>query len=327
MNEEEQEHGACSHSARRVGPRWRLCVHGVALVLVVAGLALAFLSGERLERKIPLEGSSPCLFLSEALGGYLRQSGVEPGVVEGGVRLYENASIEFDVRAPETAVTPVFLVARGTGALGVYPHISLRVDQRPVPGMFAASDAWGLYRVLVTLSAGRHRFELAYDNDQFHHPADRNLDLRSVSLGKPPPDAADYHRWRVPCRIAPERLSSRVYAEGEEQGVSIRNHGMLGDDICFEKAGWYSLQILMGQPRQRASAACLRVGLEGSSITNLVLRSAAATVYVVPVKAEAGLARLTLVNVSPFLRRPPEADICIEAISIGESASLSSPLP
>jgi len=261
------------------------------------------------------------------LGGVVRAVGAEAVAVEGGWRFYENASIEFDVRAEETGLKPIFLVARGTPALGVYPHLSLRVDRRPASGVLVATDEWGLYRMQVPLSAGRHRMDLAYDNDQFHYPADRNLDIRSLALGTPPPDATNYYRWRAPCRIPAERLAIRGYAECQDKGVSILNHGALGDDIYFEEAGWYSLQILMSQPRRGKIPSCLRVEMEGAVVTNFVLTSDSAATYLTQVKTEAGLARLTLVNDSPFVRRPPEADIRIEAISIGEPVLLPSPRP
>jgi hypothetical protein len=211
-------------------------------------------------------------------------------------------------------------VARGTAAAGVYPHLSLRIDRRVFPGAFATSDEWGLFRLETPLPSGRHRLGLEYDNDLFHRAEDRNLDLRSVSLGQPPPDASAYYRWRAPCQLPPERFSRRVYAEREGEGVAILNHGALGDDIYFETAGEYSVRVLMGQPRRATCASRLRMELDGVTVTNFVLAAAEARPYEAVVKVAAGLARLRLVNDSPFLRRPPEADIRVEEVVLGAPA-------
>jgi hypothetical protein len=75
------------------------------------------------------------------------------------------------------------VVARGTPALGIAPRVVLRIDGQSKDSASVMSNSWGLYTLTAELPEGSHELALAFDNDGYAPPEDRNLYLKEVRYG------------------------------------------------------------------------------------------------------------------------------------------------
>jgi len=92
------------------------------------------------------------------------------GVVEAEVEFEEAGEYEFGVRA------------RGTALGGVYPRVEVRVDGETVGEVELTSAGWQRHRTRAAVAEGVHRVGLAFVNDEYDPPEDRNLTISDLSI-------------------------------------------------------------------------------------------------------------------------------------------------
>lgn len=74
------------------------------------------------------------------------------------------------------------VIAGGTAAAGVMPQVGIVVDGVTVTNWFLASAALTRYTVTLTLAAGTHTISLAFLNDYYAPPEDRNAMFDRVTI-------------------------------------------------------------------------------------------------------------------------------------------------
>lgn len=81
--------------------------------------------------------------------------------------------------------------ARGEAALGVWPHMVVRVDGVAVGDANVTSAGFADYTFHFVTDGGPAVISIAFDNDAYQPPEDRNLIVDSVSVGCAEPTEAD----------------------------------------------------------------------------------------------------------------------------------------
>ncbi|MGD0113350.1 MAG: carbohydrate-binding domain-containing protein [Armatimonadota bacterium] len=74
------------------------------------------------------------------------------------------------------------LRASGTAVDGIYPRVELRVDGATVGTFELLSGNWRTYRLTTPVAAGVHHVTLAYVNDEWRPPEDRNLSVARLTI-------------------------------------------------------------------------------------------------------------------------------------------------
>lgn len=103
--------------------------------------------------------------------------------VPGGWLLSMNGYVATTITAPSAGPYLFGVTARGTPALGAYPRLSLRIDGVFQDAVSVNSTAWQQFALAASLAAGTHELALAFDNDAYNPPEDRNLYLDKVDYG------------------------------------------------------------------------------------------------------------------------------------------------
>ncbi|MFC1452753.1 carbohydrate-binding domain-containing protein [Verrucomicrobiota bacterium] len=242
--------------------------------------------------------------------------------IEGGMRVYEDAWFGYSLEFPESGEIPVFAVARGTPAGGFYPSVALRIDGEFEGSFFCTSDDWGLYRTFISLSKGIRRFELAHLADNLFFPEDRNLDLKVVSIGAPPPDADKYYRWTAPVLIPPERMSHQVCGEVRQHRFRLWDGGWIGDDVYFAEPGSYRVGLRAAKWGETGPPAMLRVTLDNDLIGEFTVPGGDYSLFEADcLILRAGLCRMSIHNRS---ESAPSGDVIIDGIAVGAYLSAGS---
>ena len=103
-----------------------------------------------------------------------------------GWNMYVNGYVAQNITVPETALYLFGVVARGTQAFGEYPQMVLRIDGNFRDAVTVDSETWYLYTLTAELTAGEHELALAFTNDAWAPPEDRNLYMAEVRYGPDP---------------------------------------------------------------------------------------------------------------------------------------------
>ncbi len=74
------------------------------------------------------------------------------------------------------------VVAAGTKAAGQYPIVSVRIDNDRVGEVELTTSGWRAYPLTAQISEGLHTLTLAFTNDLYEPPEDRNLQLDKVEF-------------------------------------------------------------------------------------------------------------------------------------------------
>ena len=157
-------------------------------------------------------------------------------VAGGVVWLSSNGRLETPVRFTTTGSYTFEVVAGGTAAKGVLPQISVVIDGVNRTNFFLASTAMTRYRVALSVTAGTHAVGLAFLNDFYAPPEDRNAAFDNLTI-----------QPETPPRI------TRFLLDPAQQSALIQWESVPGQSYevqaatNLESPDWRSVQLLAGQ--------------------------------------------------------------------------------
>ena len=138
-----------------------------------------------------LTGLGVAMRLSPALGiQAVTMSNVNVAAysVSGGVAwLNSNGRIETTVRFTTSGTYTFQVVAGGTAAQGVLPQVGVVVDGVTRTNFFLTSTAMTPYTLTLSVTAGTHKIGLAFLNDHYAPPEDRNAAFSLLTITPPAP--------------------------------------------------------------------------------------------------------------------------------------------
>jgi hypothetical protein len=138
-----------------------------------------------------LTGLGAAMRLSPALGiQAVTMSNVNVAAysVSGGIAwLGSNGRIETPVCFTTTGSYTLQVVAGGTAAQGVLPQVGIIVDGVIRTNFFLISTAMTAYNITLSVAAGTHNIGLAFLNDYYAPPEDRNAAFSLLTITPPAP--------------------------------------------------------------------------------------------------------------------------------------------
>ena len=113
-------------------------------------------------------------FLTKTAGGY----------TSGGWNLWSNGYIENSVNLVTSGAYSFDVVAKGDYAGGAWPNMELRIDQAKIASAPVDSNTWKTFSLSGIIPAGIHNVAIAFTNDYYNPPEDRNLYIDNVTIDK-----------------------------------------------------------------------------------------------------------------------------------------------
>ncbi len=126
----------------------------------------------------------------------------------------------FDLAAggPYTLV----VVARGSPAAGAWPLLEVSLDGRRLLRSAVSTTNWASFTHTAEMQPGRHELEIAFLNDYWRPPEDRNLYVDSVTICSPPAAPAASALDAAGTESVHRELRARWTAEAEERIRQLR---------------------------------------------------------------------------------------------------------
>jgi len=135
----------------------------------------------RVERYV-LQPAPPLALTLQAEAMPVKTTG---GPTSGGWIIWSNGYVAAPVSFPATGEYEFAVVARGTFAGGAWPRMEVRIDQGVLGAVTVDTTSWRTFTVRGAVAAGSHQVALAFTNDYYSPPADRNLDVDQVTISGP----------------------------------------------------------------------------------------------------------------------------------------------
>ena len=231
-----------------------------------------------------------------------------------GVLIYQNSIYQFQIESDKQNTAFVHLIAKGEPVKHLYPFVNFKIYPDTEDGCFITSENWGLYRIPLHLRSGSHLLEMSYLNDAFSYPEDKNLYIKTISIGRLPDSWIHYIRNKAPCAISPGSMCEQKWGDVEKTSFILWNHGILADDIYFTTPGKHMLYIRAGRRMPSDRILKLEIRANGTPAGTLAIQTTGPAVYPLSFSADEGLVRLSLRNSSSGHKRLEKDDILIEGI-------------
>ena len=100
----------------------------------------------------------------------------------GGWNIYSNGYIADNLDFAAGGTVSFEVMAKGSYAGGAWPIMEVRIDQIPVGTVMVDSSGWATYTVQANITAGTHEVAIAFINDYYNPPDDRNLYVDKVTI-------------------------------------------------------------------------------------------------------------------------------------------------
>lgn len=159
------------------------------------------------------------------------------------LRLYANSTLRFSVKSQASRETTLHVRARGTPVDNSYPLLMARVNGTYAGHRFIARETWAWYTFQIRLLKGVTHVDLAFVNDEFRYPEDRNLDLSVCNFGRMIITIPDHLLNPAPCPAGTETallLSDQpVIVSGDDDLWTFWSNGSRYNRLdCTQDATW-----------------------------------------------------------------------------------------
>jgi len=104
------------------------------------------------------------------------------GPTTGGWNIWSNGNIADDVNFSMEGTYTLEVTAKGNFAGGAWPIMEVWIDQTVVETFTVDSSSWAVYTIEVYVTSGTHEVAIAFTNDYYTPPQDRNLYVDKVTI-------------------------------------------------------------------------------------------------------------------------------------------------
>jgi Ca-dependent carbohydrate-binding module xylan-binding/K319L-like, PKD domain len=104
------------------------------------------------------------------------------GSTSEGWNIWSNGYIADTVDFPTGGTYTFEVRARGSYAGGGWPIMEVRIDQNEVGTVTVDASSWAVYTIQAYVSSGTHEVAIAFTNDYYRPPQDRNLYVDKVTI-------------------------------------------------------------------------------------------------------------------------------------------------
>jgi len=181
------------------------------------------------------------------------------GSTTDGWNIWSNGYIADDVSFPTGGTYTFEVSAKGNFAGGAWSIMEVRIDQTVVETFTVDSSSWFVYTIEAYVTSGMHEVAIAFTNDYYNPPEDRNLLIDKIIIteaGGNQPPVAD---------AGPDQTVD------EGQVVTLNGSNSRDSDDGIASYHWVQtggLQVNLSAPdSQQTTFTAPEVGAEGTTLT------------------------------------------------------------
>ena len=157
----------------------------ISTALITVVLIIAYARNDQIFHVVSAPNPGYPLFLEYQDLKSTLPAGTYTKDINKGLRVYSNTYWSYKINFPESESVSVQITAKGSPVQGIYPLVTLTLDHEPATMLHIDSPDWKTFKATLPIPAGEHILTVAFVNDIFQYPEDRNLDIRSMGIGAP----------------------------------------------------------------------------------------------------------------------------------------------
>jgi len=151
--------------------------------MVAAILLVAYVRNDRIYPVFQVSEPDYPLFLAyEDLKSAL-PVGTMARDIPNGLRVYTNTYWSYEMNFSQPKSVWVLMTAKGSPVQNIYPVVTMTLDHELPVILNIDTPEWKTFRKTFSAPAGKHILTVAFENDAFQYPEDRNLDIQSLCIG------------------------------------------------------------------------------------------------------------------------------------------------
>ena len=104
------------------------------------------------------------------------------GSTSDGWNIWSNGYISDTVDFPTGGTYTFEVRARGSYAGGAWPIMEVRIDQDVAGTVTVDTSSWTVYTIDAYVPSGTHEVAIAFTNDYYKPPADKNLYVDKITI-------------------------------------------------------------------------------------------------------------------------------------------------
>ncbi len=232
--------------------------------------------------------------------------------VTDGWGLWSNGMIEQSVTFESAGVYQVDVIAKGQAAAGLWPIMELRIDGRTVAMATVGTTSWGTSSLLADVPAGSHRVGVAFVNDYYSPPADRNLVVDRLVITKSAAAATP----TVPTTLEVEAMPTKTGGGGITNGWELWSNGYVGQTVNFPAAKTYQFTVMARGTAVAGIGPMLELRIDGRPVGQVTVSSTDWTSVVLTADVSAGTHQVAIAFTNDAYQPPQDRNLFIDQIRI-----------
>jgi endoglucanase len=236
-----------------------------------------------------------------------------------GYCIWSNGYIEDSVNFPVSGNYSFIVTASGSAAAGVWPEMEIRIDQSVIDTVTVNSAAWGTYVIAGNILAGVHKVAIAFTNDYYNPPEDRNLLVDSIFISS---SAQLPYKGTVPVTLQAENFATKTTGGPTADVYGIWTNGYIEDSVNFPVSGKYSFIVMASGSAAAGLWPEMEIRIDQSTIDSVTVHSATWGTYVIEGNIPAGIHNLAIAFTNDYYNPPEDRNLYVDSVFIGLSAQL-----
>ena len=241
------------------------------------------------------------------------------GVSEGW-NIWRNGYIEESATFATTGLYQFEVRARGDLAAGVWPQMEIRIDQQTVASIQVNSSTWANFSTTIPVQAGTHEVAIAFVNNYYAPPEDRNLYADRVSImpgDEIPPSSL--------ITLEAEDMPTKTTGTGVSEGWNIWRNGYIEETTTFDTTGTYQFDV-----RSRGDLAAgvwpqMEIRIDQQTVASIQVNSSTWANFSTTVAVQAGTHDVAIAFVNNYYAPPEDRNLYVDKVSIVQTAASTPP--
>ena len=238
-------------------------------------------------------------------------------VPEGWV-IWKNGYIEEGTTFASTGIYQFDVRARGDLAAGVWPVMEIRIDQTTVASIQVNSSTWSTFSTTVPVQAGTHDVAIAFVNNYYAPPEDRNLYVDRVSImpgDEIPPSSL--------ITLEAEEMATKTTGNAVPDGWVIWKNGYIEEGTTFASTGTYQFDIRARGDLAAGVWPVMEVRIDQTTVASIQVNSSTWSTFSTTVPVQAGTHDVAIAFVNNYYAPPEDRNLYVDRVSIIQTAESS----
>ena len=232
--------------------------------------------------------------------------------VPDGWELWSNGYVEGTLTVPSTGEYDLRVVAKGTPALNSWPIMELRIDGIAIATFTVWTPDWGGYALHAPMTAGSHRIGVAFVNDAYAPPEDRNLFVDKVQvsalLTPPPPSTA--------ITLEAEAMPIKTVGGPVTDGWNLWSNGYVQDSVQFPAKTPYRFQLVARGDYAGSLWPTMQLRIDGKPAKSFTVNSNTWKTFTVDLTVAAGSHTVAVAFTNDYYKNGQDRNLYADKVTI-----------